>query len=129
MHEQRRGIKQTEPNRRLALEATHLRKLAQGTPPGVRREWLLKRARQCEDGLAHQRVAAIPRTAASQQMRHSTGQPSPLIAQVKDVLERARKLPVSPARNDLRQLAQGLLKLHREGFRANVEILFQAPPK
>ena len=62
-------------------------------------------------------------------MRYSTGQPSPLIAQVKDVLQRARKLPVSPARNDLRQLAQGLLKLHQEGFRANVEILFQAPPK
>jgi hypothetical protein len=128
MHEQRRGIKQTEPDRRLALEATHLRKLAQGTPPGVRREWLLRRARQCEDGLAHQRVAAIPRTAASQ-MRHSTGQPSPLIAQVKDVLQRARKLPAGPTRNDLRQLAQGLLKLHREGFRANVEILFAAPPK
>ena len=128
MHEQRRGIKQTEPDRRLALEVTHLRKLAQGTPAGVRREWLLRRARQCEDGLAHQRVAAIPRTAASQ-MRHSTGQPSPLIGQVKDVLQRARKLPVSPARNDLRQLAQGLLKLHREGFRANVEIHFQAPPK
>jgi hypothetical protein len=50
MHEQRRGIKQTEPDRRLALEATHLRKFAQGTRPGVRREWLLRRARQCETG-------------------------------------------------------------------------------
>jgi hypothetical protein len=48
MHEQRRGVKQTESDQRLALEATDLRKLAQGTPPGVRREWLLRRARQCE---------------------------------------------------------------------------------
>ena len=61
-------------------------------------------------------------------MRHSTGQPAPLIVQVKDVLQRAHKLPVGPARNDLRQLAQGLLKLHRSGLRANVEI-FMAPPK
>ena len=50
MHEQRRGIKQTESDQRLALEATDLRKLAKGTPPGVRREWLLRRARQCETG-------------------------------------------------------------------------------
>jgi hypothetical protein len=60
-------------------------------------------------------------------MRHSNRQPSPLIAQVRDILQRARKLPVSPARNDLRQLAQGLLKLHRAGFWANIEILFKAP--
>jgi hypothetical protein len=62
-------------------------------------------------------------------MRHSNRQPSPLMAQVRDILQRARKLPVSPARNDLRQLAQGLLKLHRAGFWANIEILFKAPPK
>jgi hypothetical protein len=35
------------------------------------------------------------------------------------VLRRARKFPVGLARNDLRQLARGLLKLHRTGIRAN----------
>lgn len=48
---------------------------------------------------------------------------APLILQVADVLQRARKLPIGAARNDLRQLAIGLLKLHRAGVRANVEII------
>lgn len=35
---------------RLADEAIKLRKEAQGTPPGVKRDLLLRRARQCETG-------------------------------------------------------------------------------
>jgi hypothetical protein len=38
---------------------------------------------------------------------------APILVQAADVLRRARKLPAGPARNDLRQLAQGLLELHR----------------
>lgn len=48
---------------------------------------------------------------------------APLILQVADVLQRARKLPIGAARNDLRQLAIGLLKLHQAGVRANVQII------
>lgn len=48
---------------------------------------------------------------------------APLILQVVDVLQRARKMPVGAARNDLRQLARGLLKLHRAGIRADVQII------
>jgi hypothetical protein len=40
---------------------------------------------------------------------------SPLERQVADVLRRARRLPVGGDRNDLRQLAIGLLWLHRKG--------------
>jgi len=43
-------------------------------------------------------------------------QPSPLEMQVADALRRARKLPLGPDRNDLRQLAVGLLWLHRNGM-------------
>src|SRR5882757_2125795 len=43
---------------------------------------------------------------------------TPLRRHVADVLRRARKLPVGPDRNDLRQLAVGLLWLHRKGRRA-----------
>jgi hypothetical protein len=46
-----------------------------------------------------------------------------LLIHVAQVLRRARKLPVGQARSDLRQLARGLLKLHRDGLRANVEIV------
>lgn len=46
---------------------------------------------------------------------------APIIAQVADVLRQARKLRVGPDRNNLRQLARGLLKLHRAGLRANVQ--------
>ena len=48
---------------------------------------------------------------------------APIIAQVTDILRRARKLPIGPARNDLRQLARALLRLHRSGIRANIEIV------
>lgn len=48
---------------------------------------------------------------------------APLILQVADVLQRARKQPVGAARNDLRQLARGLLKLHRADVGANVQLI------
>jgi hypothetical protein len=41
---------------------------------------------------------------------------SPLRRQAADVLRRARQLPVGHARNDLRQLAVGLLWLEKRGF-------------
>jgi hypothetical protein len=48
-------------------------------------------------------------------------QRSSLEQQAADALRRARKLPVGPDRNDLRQLAVGLLWLHRNGMDALVE--------
>lgn len=39
----------------------------------------------------------------------------PVVRQVEDILRRARKLPPGPTRNDLRQFARALLKLHRAG--------------
>jgi hypothetical protein len=48
---------------------------------------------------------------------------APLIVHAADALRRARKLPIGAARNDLRELAQGLLNLHRSGLRGNVEII------
>jgi hypothetical protein len=43
---------------------------------------------------------------------------SPLRRQAADVLRRARKLPVGHDRNDLRQLAIGLLWLEKKGLQA-----------
>ena len=43
---------------------------------------------------------------------------SALEQQAADALRRARGLPVGAARNDLRQLATGLLWLHRNGMDA-----------
>ena len=43
---------------------------------------------------------------------------SPLRRHAADALRRARKLPVGHARNDLRQLAMGLLWLDARGFRS-----------
>jgi len=43
---------------------------------------------------------------------------SPLELQAADALRRARRLPVGAGRNDLRQLAAGLLWLHRRGMDA-----------
>ena len=45
-------------------------------------------------------------------------QPSALEKQAADALRRARRLPVGAGRNDLRQLAMGLLWLHRNGMDA-----------
>jgi len=42
----------------------------------------------------------------------------PLEKQAADALRRARRLPVGSSRNDLRQLAMGLLWLHRNGMQA-----------
>jgi hypothetical protein len=43
---------------------------------------------------------------------------SALEEQAADALRRARRLPVGTGRNDLRQLAMGLLWLHRNGMDA-----------
>ena len=46
---QRRRFKQTAPlDQRLTEQAESLRKEAQGTPPGVQRDKLVRRARQLE---------------------------------------------------------------------------------
>jgi hypothetical protein len=50
---------------------------------------------------------------------------SPLRRQAADTLLRARKLPPGPYRNDLRQLAYGLLRLHRMGLQADVRVVDQ----
>jgi hypothetical protein len=42
--------------------------------------------------------------------------------QAVDIFLRSRKLRPGPRREDLRQLAYGLLRLHRLGVRANVEV-------
>jgi hypothetical protein len=49
--------------------------------------------------------------------------PSPLRRQAADTFLRARKLPSGRYRDDLRQLAFALLKLHHRGVRANVQII------
>lgn len=46
---------------------------------------------------------------------------SPLYRHAADALNRARKLPVGPHRNDLRQLAVGLRWLQKKGRGANAE--------
>ena len=46
---------------------------------------------------------------------------SALERQAADALRRARRLPVGANRNDLRQLAVGLLWLHRNGMPALVK--------
>ncbi len=49
--QQRRRFKQIDTlEERLAVEALRLRKEAQGTPPGVERERLIRKARQAEVG-------------------------------------------------------------------------------
>jgi hypothetical protein len=44
----RRFFRPTSLKERLAKEATQLRKQAQGTPPGVKRELLVRQARRAE---------------------------------------------------------------------------------
>jgi hypothetical protein len=46
---------------------------------------------------------------------------TPIRRQAADALRRARKLPIGHARNDLRQLAIGLLWLEKKGFVGIVE--------
>jgi hypothetical protein len=45
---------------------------------------------------------------------------SPFRRQAADALRKARALPIGPERNDLRQLAIGLLGLARKGFDAKL---------
>jgi hypothetical protein len=54
------------------------------------------------------------------------GERSPLERQVADVLRRARRLPIGEDRNDLRQLAIGLLWLHRKGKGSALRISMNA---
>jgi hypothetical protein len=53
-------------------------------------------------------------------------QQSSLERQAADALRRARKLPIGPDRNDLRQLAVGLLWLHRNGCLKDISSLSQS---
>ena len=53
--------------------------------------------------------------------RHPDVQVAPIRRQAADVLRRARKLPIGQARNDLRQLAVGLLWLERKGQQATIQ--------
>ena len=54
-------------------------------------------------------------------MKHPSDMPvSPLRKQAADALRRARKLPVGSDRNDLRQLAVGLLWLEKHWMSATV---------
>jgi hypothetical protein len=49
----------------LAEESARLRKEAQGTPPGIDRERLMRRARQAETGSLPERMAALARIATA----------------------------------------------------------------
>jgi hypothetical protein len=67
------------------------------------------------NGVPHQRLAPVSRVV--QGMKPLPDKMiSPLRRQAADVLRRARQLPVGHARNDLRQLAVGLLWLEKRGF-------------
>lgn len=70
----------------------------------------------------YERVAFVARIAAANMTKVRT-EKAPRILQVADVLQRAHRLPIGAARNDLRQLAIGLLKRHRAGVCANVQII------
>ena len=48
---------------------------------------------------------------------------SPVLRQAADTLRRARKLPHGPHKNDLRLLGFELLRLHKMGQRANLEVI------
>jgi hypothetical protein len=48
MSERRRFTQTTSLEERLAKEATQLRKQAQGTPPGIERDLLVRKARRAE---------------------------------------------------------------------------------
>jgi hypothetical protein len=50
MQKRRRFARLATLEERLAAEAVRLHKLAQGTPPGIERERLIRRARQAETG-------------------------------------------------------------------------------
>ncbi len=64
---------------------------------------------------------ALSSTVGLAMKRPSDTQLSPLRRQAADALRRARKLPVGDARNDLRQLAIGLLWLEKRNLKATVQ--------
>jgi hypothetical protein len=64
---------------------------------------------------------ALSSTVGLAMKRPSDTRPSPLRRQAADALGRARKLPVGHARNDLRQLAIGLLWLDKKNHKATVQ--------
>jgi hypothetical protein len=66
-------------------------------------------------------IVALPSTVGLIMKRPSDTLPSPLRLQAADALRRARKLPVGHARNDLRQLAIGLLWLEKKNLKATVQ--------
>jgi hypothetical protein len=53
--------------------------------------------------------------------RRSEKDVSPLRRHAANALQRARKLPIGHARNDLRQLAMGLLWLEKKGLQTRVQ--------
>jgi hypothetical protein len=58
---ERRRLKQTSPlDQRLEEQAKRLRKEAQGTPPGVERDKLIRRARQAETAAHIQQWLSSP---------------------------------------------------------------------
>jgi hypothetical protein len=58
---ERRRLKQTSPlDQRLEEQAKRLRKEAQGTPPGVERDKLIRRARQAETAAHIQQWLSFP---------------------------------------------------------------------
>jgi hypothetical protein len=63
----------------------------------------------------------LPATISNPRAREMERELSPLERQAADALRRARRLPVGPSRNDLRQLAVGLLWLYRNGMGALIE--------
>ena len=63
MPERRRFTQTTSLEERLAKEATRLRKQAQGTPPGVERDLLLRKARRAETASTYDRAAGLGRQA------------------------------------------------------------------
>jgi hypothetical protein len=66
-------------------------------------------------------IVVLSSTVGLAMKRPSDTQPSPLRRQAADALRRARKLPVGYARNDLRQLAMGLLWLEKRNLEATVQ--------
>ncbi|WMT73104.1 hypothetical protein NL528_34815 [Bradyrhizobium sp. Ash2021] len=67
MQQQRRRFKQTTTlDQRLSEQAERLRKEAQGTPPGVKRDELLRRARQAETAAHMQEWITSPGLRAPQ---------------------------------------------------------------
>ena len=63
MPERRRFTQTTSLEERLAKEVTQLRKQAQGTPPGVERDLLLRKAHRAETASTYDRAAGLGRQA------------------------------------------------------------------